>query len=78
MISLVKIENGWQVSYLDDVTLAKHYRKFETIEPAADLMISLGVDTEAIDDALILIFTESDVRRVNFNKDGKLFSTDVI
>jgi len=76
MISLVRVSDGWLVSYLRDNE--KMNRKFTVIEPAADFMIELGVDTDEIDDALIALYTETSLRRANFNKDGKLFSTDII
>jgi hypothetical protein len=78
MVSLVKLTDGWLVSYLDEFTLAKHYPKFTAIEPAADFLIGLGVDTDAIDDALIILATNENLRRVNFSKDGKVYNTDVI
>ncbi len=77
MVSLVKISEGWLVSYFTRNN-EKLSEKFSVIEPAADFMLTLGVNDDAIDDALAILYTEADIRRVTFGKDGKVYNTDVI
>jgi hypothetical protein len=77
MTNLVMTNSGWLVSYLDEYGKTSTHR-FEAIEAAADLMISLGVDTDEIDEALIVIYSSTNTRRARFNKDGKLYSTDIL
>lgn len=77
MVSLVKINEGWLVSYFTRNN-EKLSEKFSVIEPAADFMLSLGVNDDAIDDAIIILHTEANIRRVTFGKDGRVHNTDVI
>jgi hypothetical protein len=77
MTSLVSINDGWLVSYDHTNEHSRPSKKFITIELAADFLLSLGIDDEEIDAALIAIHSDSLTRRANFNKDGKLYSTDI-
>jgi hypothetical protein len=75
---LISISDDWVVSYDTTNNLSnKVSRKFSTIELAADFLLSLGIDDDEIDAALIAIHSDEHTHRANFNKDGKLYSTDV-
>ena len=77
MTSLVSISDGWLVSYDETNSSSKLSKKFLTIELAADFLLSLGIDDDEIDSALIAIHSDPYTRRANFNKNGKLYSTDI-
>lgn len=53
MPNLIKTKTGWRVPYIENRTSKN--KNFNTIEEAADMLMSMGVKDEAIDDAIIAI-----------------------
>lgn len=53
MPNLLKTKNGWRVPYVDN--RESKNKSFNTIEEAADFLMSMGVKDEAIDEALIVM-----------------------
>lgn len=55
MPNLVRTKDGkWRVTFIDNREV-KH-KTFDNVEGAADLMFTLGVGHDAIDDAIIAIY----------------------
>lgn len=71
MANLVKKQEGWVVTYIEDRT--SKFKKFATIEPAADFLNEkCGIPNDEIDAAIIRIHvTEGQYKSVWALFDGK-------
>lgn len=75
MPNLILTKDGWRVSFIERHEVV--HKSFPTIEAAAALMIELGVKDQAIDDAVIAIYTtDSKDAAAVFHSDGRFAFLD--